>query len=212
MLGEIISASVGLGSSIFGGIKAAKAARRQKQALQRASRANDAWYNREYYSDYMNRSDAQSAIKRVRDFMKRRGQQAAATAAVTGATPESVVARRAADNEVIADTAARIQSNADAYKDSVGREYRQRKDALLSGQMGQYAKDEAGGQQMLTQGFQGLANAGIAMADQLGGTKAAATPVPATATPIAAGNPPSTQEAIASLEKNEPEVKKNIFG
>jgi hypothetical protein len=114
---------------------------------------NNAWYNKEYYQDYMNRSDAQATMKRVRDFMKRRGQQAQATAAITGATPESVVAGRAADNQVISDAAAGIQANADAYKDSVRQNYVNQKQGISAAQIAQHQADAAAGAQLMSGGL-----------------------------------------------------------
>jgi hypothetical protein len=105
MIPLLISGAIAAGSTAAGAIKSANAAKRQRKLLAQMEAENNAWYNKEYYQDYMNRSDAQATMKRVRDFMQRRGQQAQATAAITGATPESVVARRAADNQVISDTA-----------------------------------------------------------------------------------------------------------
>lgn len=149
----IASAAVAAGSAIAGGIKSAKASGRMRKQLAKTEAENNAWYNKEYYQDYMNRSDAQATMKRVRDFMQRRGQQAQATAAITGATPESVAARRAADNQVISDTAAGIQANADAYKDSVRQQYLNQKQGILAGHTAQHQADAAAGGQMMSGGF-----------------------------------------------------------
>ena len=142
-----------LGSTITGAVKSVGASNSQRRVIDRMEAENDAWYNKEYYQDYMNRSDAQAAMKRVRDFMQRRGRQADASAAITGATPESIVAARAADNQVISDTAAGIQANADAYRDGVRRTYLNQKQAIIPARMGLHQAEAAMGGQLMGAGF-----------------------------------------------------------
>ena len=88
-------------------------------SIREAKQRNEDFFNSEYYQNYMDRSDVQAAMKRVRDTMRKSNQTAAASAAVTGATPEAVVAQKQANNEIIADAASGIQANADAYKNNV---------------------------------------------------------------------------------------------
>lgn len=49
MIGSLVSAGIGLATSIFGGIKTRKAAKKQEAAIEDAKQQNDAWYNKEYY-------------------------------------------------------------------------------------------------------------------------------------------------------------------
>lgn len=113
MLG-LIGGGLGLANSMFGGIKAAKERKRQDRIIREAKQRNEDFFNSEYYQNYMDRSDVQAAMKRVRDTMRKSNRTAAASAAVTGATPEAVVAQKQANNEIIADAASGIQANADA--------------------------------------------------------------------------------------------------
>lgn len=152
MIGSIISAGVGLATSIFGGIKARKAAKKQQAAIEDARQRNDAWYNKEYYQDYTQRSDAQAAMRNVRDFMKRSNQDAIASAAVTGATPEAIAAQKESSNKVVSDTAANIQANADAYKTNIQNQYNARDAQLNNAKIEQYKADEAGAAQMADMG------------------------------------------------------------
>ena len=89
-------------------------------------------------------SIAKAAMKRVRDTMRKSNQTAAASAAVTGATPEAVVAQKQANNEIIADAASGIQANADAYKNNVKSLYLNQQNALDQARLGQSAMSERG--------------------------------------------------------------------
>ena len=86
----MIGTAIGIGASLIGGVmgasKAAKAANAQQQMLNQQRNKNEAWYNRNYYQNYLDSKEAQSAIKRVEDTLRRRNQEAQATAAVTGGT------------------------------------------------------------------------------------------------------------------------------
>lgn len=82
MLG-LIGGGLGLANSMFGGIKAAKERKRQDRIIREAKQRNEDFFNSEYYQNYMDRSDVQAAMKRVRDTMRKSNQTAAASAAVT---------------------------------------------------------------------------------------------------------------------------------
>ena len=110
---------MGLVSGITGAVKSAKAARQQQQLIDEQNRKNDIWFNNEYYKDYMDRSDVQAAMERVRQTMQRQNQRVEQQAAVTGATPESVIAQKEANAGVVTDAAAAMQANASAHQDKV---------------------------------------------------------------------------------------------
>ena len=153
MILSAITGGLGLAQSIFGGIKAAKEAKKQQRVIGQKQAQNDAWYNKSYHQDYMDRSDARAAMSRVREFMDRRNKQADATAAVTGATPEQVMAQKEQANTVLAQTAGNIAQNADAYKDSVQARYDQKNDALTQSQMQQSQMSEQGGANLAAGGI-----------------------------------------------------------
>ena len=153
MILSAITGGLGLAQSIFGGIKAAKEAKKQQRVIGQKQAQNDAWYNKSYHQDYMDRSDARAAMSRVREFMDRRNKQADATAAVTGATPEQVMAQKEQANTVLAQTAGNIAQNADAYKDSVQARYDQKNEALTQSQMQQSQMSEQGGANLAAGGI-----------------------------------------------------------
>ena len=173
MLG-LIGGGLGLASSMFGGIKAAKERKRQDRIIREAKQRNEDFFNSEYYQNYMDRSDVQAAMKRVRDTMRKSNRTAAASAAVTGATPEAVVAQKQANNEIIADAASGIQANADAYKNNVKSLYLNQQNALDQARLGQSAMSErgyagmAGGALQTAGGLLGNSKLAGKMVDRLG--------------------------------------------
>lgn len=130
MIGAIAGAAVGIGSSIFGGIKSARAARKAKRRIEQSKRDNEAWYNRRYNEDATQRADAQRILRKTQDAIRERNRQAAATQAVTGGSEESVAATREANANALADTASAINANADARKDNIEQQYRARANEL----------------------------------------------------------------------------------
>ena len=156
MIGALIGAGMGLASGIAGAVKSAKAARQQQQLIDEQNRKNEIWFNNEYYKDYMDRSDAQAAMERVRQTMQRQNNRIEQQAAVTGATPESVIAQKEANSGVITDAAAAIQANASNRQDKVMDAYKGRQDSLAGQQQQQYQMSEAG--------YANLANSGLSTA------------------------------------------------
>ena len=65
--------------SIIGGAAQARAARKQRDIINTQKKDNEAWYNRNYYEDSTQRSDAQRAMQMARDAMKSRYNQAQAS-------------------------------------------------------------------------------------------------------------------------------------
>ena len=153
MLG-LIGAGLGLASSIFGGIKSAQAAKRQQKLIDDARDRNEIFFNKEYYQDYMDRSDTQAAMKRVRDYMKKSNERTENAAVVSGATPEAVVAQKEANADVISDTASAIQANADAHKDRALERYQSQESALDNAEINQEQMTEAGMANLASQGLQ----------------------------------------------------------
>lgn len=144
MIGALVGAGLGLAKSIFGGIKSAKSRRKQDRLLKEQQAKNDALFNKQYYQDYMGRSDVQAAMNRVRDTMKRSNERAAAMSAVTGATPEAELAQKEASAKVVSDTASAIQANADANKDAAMARYQAQDNAITNAKIGQNQQAEAG--------------------------------------------------------------------
>lgn len=176
---------MGLVSGITGAVKSAKAARQQQQLIDEQNRKNDIWFNNEYYKDYMDRSDVQAAMERVRQTMQRQNNRVDQQAAVTGATPESVIAQKEANSGVITDTAAAIQANASAHQDRVMDAYKARQDNLAGQQQQQY--------QLSEQGYANLANTGFNTASNMAASAISG-----------ANKPQGTDKVVEAASKAEP--------
>ena len=126
----LIQSAVGLGQSVYSGIKAGQD-RKAGEAMQAKQEAdNESWYNKEYYTDYTKRADSQNLLKRLKETTDTNNKQNEMTAAITGATDESVQAGRNANNKVVSDTFGNLAAMGARYKDNVMQTYMGRKDNL----------------------------------------------------------------------------------
>lgn len=160
----LVGAGVGLASGLFGGSKAAKAAKKQEQLINDQEAKNDAWYNRNYYQNYLDSSESRAAIKRVEDTMRKRNQEAQATAAVTGGTAESVLAQQENDQKLMSDTVGNLAARGDAKKEHVDAVNLQNQQNIANARMGQYQANEAGGSQLMGNGL-GLIGSALSLYD-----------------------------------------------
>lgn len=165
MIGAILGAVGGLASGIFGGIKSAKAAREQQRLINEQESKNNAWYNRNYYQNYMESAEAQAAMKRVENTLKKQNQEARATAAVMGSTPEAAVAQQQANNEILDDTATGLAAQATQRKTQVDAVNQQNQNAILNARLGQSQMNEQGGAQLMSNGL-GLIGSAFSMYDK----------------------------------------------
>lgn len=155
----------GLASGIFGGIKSAKAAREQQRLINEQESKNNAWYNRNYYQNYMESAEAQAAMKRVENTLKKQNQEARATAAVMGSTPEASVAQQQANNEILDNTATGLAAQATQRKMQVDAANQQNQNAILNARLGQSQMNEQGGAQLMSNGL-GLIGSAFSMYDK----------------------------------------------
>jgi len=127
----LIQAGIGLGQSVYSGIKAGED-RKAADALQAKQEAdNESWYNKEYYTDYTKRADSQNLLKRLKETTDTNNKRNEMTAAITGATDESVQVSKDANNKVVSDTMGNLAAMGARYKDNVMRTYMGRKDNLM---------------------------------------------------------------------------------
>ena len=171
-----VAAIGGLGLSALSGalgISQASKARRQQQALiNRQAAANEAWYQRNYYQNYLDSSEARSALKRVEDTLRRRNEQAQGAAAVTGSTQEAVLAQQENDQKALADTTERLAARGDEIKRQVDAQNQQNKAGITNMKMQQAQMDENGGNALLSNGISMLGSS-LAMFGAMSGAKGA---------------------------------------
>ncbi len=161
MIGAAIGAGLKVAGSIIGGAAQARAARKQRAIIDKQKKDNEAWYNRNYYEDSTQRSDAQRAMQMARDAIKSRYNQAQASGVVTGATDESIAAQKAATNQVVSSAASSIAATGDSRKDSIDQQYLNTK-ANLAQQEAETWKQQGAA---IAQAAQGVGNAGSKMFD-----------------------------------------------
>jgi hypothetical protein len=156
--GTAIGGVVGLGAGLFGGAKVAQKRKRMEQYLRQQSAENQAWYNTNALSDYMQRADSQALLKHVRDNLYRQNRAAANTAVVTGATPEQQAVQKELSNKALSDTYSRLGAIGQQWKDNVTDKYLARKDMIGSGQMGMWNNQATGYENLMNNGFQTAGN------------------------------------------------------
>lgn len=162
MIGAILGAVGGLASGIAGGIKSAKSAKEQQRLINEQESKNNAWYNRNYYQNYMDSTEAQAAMKRVENTLKKQNQEARATAVVTGATPEAAIAQQQANNEILDETATGLAAQATARKAQVEAIDQQNQNNIFQARLGQSSANEQGGAQLMSNGL-GLIGSALSM-------------------------------------------------
>lgn len=126
MIGSLIGLAASAAGSIFGGIKASKAAKAARESTLARKRANDNWFARRYNEDATQRADAQRVLTLTRENIRNRNKAALGRQAVMGGTEESVAAERAENNQALAEAASRIAAAADARKDGLEQQYLER--------------------------------------------------------------------------------------
>lgn len=136
MIGALIGAAVSIGSQIYGGIKARKAAQKQADALANEKAENTAWYNRRMNEDVTQRADAQRVLRLAQESIRRRNKEAAATQAVVGGTEESVAATKEANAKALADATSQIAAAGEARKDSIEDSYRNQQHNIAREEIG----------------------------------------------------------------------------
>lgn len=144
MLGSLIGAGLGVASSIFGGISARKARRKQERMLAQQEQENQVWYDRKYNEDPTKRADTVRLLTQMQEQIKNRNKAAKGRQAVMGGTEDSTTAVKEANNKTLADTTSQIVAANEARKDAIEGQYQARKDAIQNKRMGLEAEKAAG--------------------------------------------------------------------
>lgn len=217
----LVGAGIGLASSLFGAAKSAREAKKQEEELARQKAANEAWYNRNYYQDYLNTVEAQNALKRVRNAWDDRTREARARQAITGGTAEQAQAVAEAGGEAIGGTignlAAQGQQNKaaiDAQKLAMDNNLSQQQMAINEARQTAASNLMSNGASMITSGLQAMEST---KAPAAAAPKVTADTVPGMEAAVAAGretkiNPTSYVEPIITPTKELTQEEKNELG
>lgn len=161
-------------------------------ARQRA--ANEAWYKRNHYQDYLNTVEAQNALKRVRNAWDDRTREARARAAITGGTAEQAQAVAEAGGEAMGETVGNLAAQGQQNKAAIDAQ-KLAMDANLSQQAAQIAANRqaaaqqlmAGGASMITSGLQSMGGKANKAASPTSPTITATDTAPGAEAAVAAG-------------------------
>jgi len=159
-VGAAIGAGMRIAGSIYGGVKASKAAKDAANKIEEQRRKDQEWYNRRYNEDATQRGDAQRMLTHTEEMIRQRNQAAEGAKAVMGGTSDSVAAAKAANNKAISDTASNITANAEARKDAIEATYMQNDNAFNQQMIG---VDQAKAQN-ISEAAKGMSNAGASIA------------------------------------------------
>jgi len=158
-LGSIIGGGISAAAGIVGGIAASNAAKQNAKILNAQQQRSQNWYDQQYNSDYTQRADAQASLNAARSLLADRYNKVQGSAAVSGATDESVALQKEAANNTLADITTNIAQNADAYKDQVRQNYVNEQNSVDAQKMGVNNQKA----QAISQAASGLAQAGAGL-------------------------------------------------
>ena len=157
---------MGLASSLYGAHKSAAEAKKQEEELARQRAAKEAWYNRNYYQDYLNTVQAQNALKQYRNAWAERTKEARARQAISGGTPEQAQAVAEAGGEAMGNMVGNLAAKGQQDKAAIDAQ-KLAMDANLSQQAAQMAENKqsaasnlmANGANLITSGLQAYGGA-----------------------------------------------------
>ena len=120
---QIAGQAIKVGGTIGGSIAARRAERRMRHRNEKLlsdmrSREQTNFENR-YYADATATADNQRSLTMMQDYLRNRRAELSGQQAMGMSTGESMAAQKAADNEVVAQTASTIAANASTKKDAL---------------------------------------------------------------------------------------------
>lgn len=125
---------VSLAGGVYSAVREAKQNKRYQSAVNKEYNKNladtNAFYQTLYNQNPLERADNQALLNHQKDMLKQANQQATATAAITGATPEAVQAQKNASANQYAQTVSNIAAQNSARKDQIGQEWQAAKGVL----------------------------------------------------------------------------------
>lgn len=192
MFGTVLGVAGGALSAWLGSEASEDAAEAAKREREKQRARQEAWYNKNYYQDYLNTVNAQNALRRVRDEWAKRAQEARARQAVTGGTPEQAAAVAEAGGEAMGNAVANIAAAGEQDKRAIDAQ-KAAMDANMSAQEIAAAEArEAAGATLMANGIGTMVSSLGGLADvDFGGSKttvkAAADTPPGMEVPVAAG-------------------------
>ena len=156
---SLIGGGISVLGSVAGAIGSAQQMKKARKDLADQRSKNQAWYDKEYNTDYTQRADAQAVLNRTKEMADANRRRARNMGVVAGATDEAVAMENEASNKMVSDTMGAINQSADAYKQNIQGQYRQAEQGLDNMEYNSHVQQA---QQIAAAGAQaGQAGAGI---------------------------------------------------
>ena len=137
-----LNGALGLYSGVKGMLDASKASKSAKGLRNKAKAAEDGWYRRNYYENYMNSTSAKAAMKRVENSLRKQSVQNRAYSVISGATPEYSLARNEQGLRTMENLTTNLASVDSNRKSQVDAMHQQNKNAFLNSELNDLAMDE----------------------------------------------------------------------
>lgn len=154
-----INGALGLYSTVKGLLDSNDYKKRQQQLLKSAKDGENAWYRKNYYSNFMNDTATQAAIKRVENSLRRNNEQERARGVVTGASAEQAIARNEQGLRSLDNVITNIASAEDSKKRDVETSHQNNKMSLLNSEYNTLSLDERMAKSAANNGYNLLQNA-----------------------------------------------------
>lgn len=119
----LILGAISLASSGVGMAKSAQANKNADKQLAGRQSELDAWYNREYNTNYLDTDEAKSTIRLLKNQMREQMKKVDQNNAIRGASDEARVATADKLNTRLNDSVTKLAGYGTQYRDSMRREY-----------------------------------------------------------------------------------------
>ena len=156
--GAIASSVASIGSTIYGAVQEGKERKRMAKERQAWNSDNEAMFNKDYYSDYMQRADTQNLVKNMSDEIKGQNKVDQNMSVVTGATPEAANAAKEGRNRAMTSVFSNIAAQGAQFKDRTKDQYLSRKTALQGMEYDNMEQNAASSNNLLYNGIKGMGN------------------------------------------------------
>lgn len=147
-----------LASMGYGAIKEGQQRKEMRAERQKWGAQNEALFNKDYYSDYTQRADAQNEIRQMRDLQKKENKVDENVAAVTGASPEAMNARKERRNKGMTNLFGNIYAQSTAWKERAKDRYLNKQAQLQGMDYNDMNENAISANNMLYNGITGLAS------------------------------------------------------
>ena len=131
-----IGAGLALGSSLWGGSQASKAARKANKIIANEKAEDNAWFRRRYNEHYADTAAGQNLMRQAREYADKTWKRAQGASKVAGATDEAAALAKEGGNKVVADTLSNMAAQDTARKAQVDAQHRAMQHQLTQQQVG----------------------------------------------------------------------------